>query len=189
VGDKYGNPVKTETVVYFTTTGGIIGGSALTNAQGQASVNLMSAEPKPEHEILGKGFATVTGRTVDENQNQIEAYAIVLFSGIPSISVSPASIDVANGGSQSFFYQVMDQNGNPLAAGTNISVSVADGDIKAVGNTGIELPDTQSPSWTQFGFSLSDAKPDSIAPNFASVKIRVSGPNGKAETAIFGTAR
>ncbi|NIT57443.1 MAG: hypothetical protein GWN00_14780, partial [Aliifodinibius sp.] len=46
VGDKYSNPVRPNTSVWFNTDGGIIEGSALTNPQGQASVDLISAAPK-----------------------------------------------------------------------------------------------------------------------------------------------
>ena len=189
VGDKYGNPVKPETPVYFTTTGGIIAGSAFTDLMGRASVDLMSAAPKPNHPTLGAGFATVTGRTADENRNTIEAYAIVLFSGLPQISVSPNSIDVPDQGSQSFSFTVSDQNGNPLAGGTNIRVVVETGSVEAVGNTNIILPDTQSPFWTNFGFTLVDTTPDTSLVNPVNVKISTSGPNGNLETNISGIAR
>ncbi len=190
VGDKYSNPVRTGTAVYFNTTGGLIEGSALTNLTGQASVDLISAAPRPLHPTLGLGFATITGITVDERQEEIEAYAIVLFSGIPQISVNPVSINVQNGGSQSFLYYVEDQNNNPLAGGTTINVTVEAGDIEAVGNTSVNLPDTQSPSWTTFGFSLVDTfiEGDTLAPTPASVKISTSGPNGNLEFSLFGSA-
>jgi hypothetical protein len=188
VGDKYGNPVKPGTAVYFTTTGGIIEGSALTDDVGQASVNLISSAPKPIHPLLGAGFATITGRTADENQHQIESYATVLFSGIPQISVSPMSINVPDKGSQVFYYTVSDQNDNPLVEGTSISVTVVDGKVKANGNTSMSLPDTQSPSWASFSFTLTDADVDSNQTNSVSVKISTSGPNGKAEYTLSGVA-
>lgn len=188
VGDKYGNPVKEKTAVYFTTDGGIIEGSSLTDLLGQASVNLISAEPRPYHQQYGAGFAIVTGRTADENQNQIDDDIIVLFSGIPQIDVSPTNIDVPNGGSQSFTFRVSDQNLNPLAGGTTVNVTVDAGDIKVVGNINVQIPDTQSRSWTNFAFSLIDAKPDSLNLNQASVKIRTEGPNGGLEYSIFGSA-
>ena len=102
VGDKYANPVRPETAVYFTTTGGIIEGSTLTDAQGIGSVELISAEPRPFHETLGAGFGTVTASTVDENSAIISRETIVLFSGVPQVSVTPTSINIPNGGSQSF---------------------------------------------------------------------------------------
>ncbi|MBT8385974.1 MAG: Ig-like domain-containing protein, partial [Ignavibacteria bacterium] len=115
VGDKYANPVRPETAVYFTSTGGIIEGSVLTNPLGVGSVNLISAEPRPNHPVFGEGFATITASTIDENSQTISKETIVLFSGIPQISINPTSINVPNGGSQSFSYFVGDQNGNPLA--------------------------------------------------------------------------
>lgn len=188
VGDKYGNPVKPETAVYFTTTGGLIEGSAFTDLLGQASVRLVSAAPKPLHPTLGPGFATVTGRTADENQNEIEALAIVLFSGLPQISVSPSNIDVPNGGSQFFAYRVSDQNNNPLAGGTSITVTVEKGDVEAYGNTNLTLPDTQNPAWTFFSFSLTDSKPDTNDVHPVSVKIFTNGPNGNLEYILSGIA-
>ncbi len=188
VGDMYGNPVKPQTAVYFTTSGGLIEGSGFTNELGQATVNLISAAPKPNHPVYGPGFATITARTADIRQMQIETFGIVLFSGIPQISVNPTSIDVPNRGSQLFFYTVSDQNGNPLEGGTNITVSVETGKVEAVGNTQMIVPDTQSPSWTTFAFSLVDTD-TTLTVYPVSVKIRTTGPNGGLETSISGISR
>ncbi len=189
VGDKYGNPVRVETPVYYTTTGGLIEGSAFTNGLGQASVTLASSEPLPNHPVFGPGFATITGRTADENQNTIEAKTIVLFSGVPQVSVSPSLVDVPNKGSQSFSYVISDQNGNPLAGGTTVTVIVESGDVKIAGNKNVSIPDTQSPFWTSFNFSLIDAKPDTLLPSVVNVKISTTGPNGDSETFISGTSQ
>ncbi|MFZ0389093.1 MAG: hypothetical protein WAN36_01435 [Calditrichia bacterium] len=188
VGDKYGNPARPNSAVYFTTDGGLIEGSALSSDLGQASVQLISAAPKPNHATLGAGFATVTGRTADENQNTIEADAIVLFSGIPQISATPLSVSVPNGGAQSFSFMVKDQNDNPLAGGTSISVAVEAGLVEVAGDKGVVLPDTQSKYWTQFGFTLVDAQPDSLNPNPVTVRISTTGPNGAAHLTISGSA-
>ncbi|HVO73736.1 MAG TPA: hypothetical protein VMT35_06910, partial [Ignavibacteriaceae bacterium] len=84
VGDKYGNPVRTETSVYFTTKGGIIEGSTKTNEMGIGSVKLISADPKPFDTKygLGAGFAEIKAHTSDENQKLIYDSIIVLFSGV-----------------------------------------------------------------------------------------------------------
>src|SRR3989339_1289784 len=47
VGDKYANPARPNTPVYFTTTGGLIVGSANTDDHGRATVDLISAAPEP----------------------------------------------------------------------------------------------------------------------------------------------
>ncbi|MCH7773693.1 MAG: hypothetical protein IH784_04705 [Bacteroidetes bacterium] len=186
VGDKYANPVRLGTAVYFTTTGGIIEGSTLTNDQGIGSVDLISAEPRPFHATLGAGFATVTASTVDENSAIISRETIVLFSGIPQVSVTPTSINIPNGGSQSFSYYVGDQNGNPLAGGTSISVSVEGDDVDAQGDLNVSLPDTQSPAWTQFNFLVYDKEDSVNVAKPVTIRIETTGPNGNGFITISG---
>jgi hypothetical protein len=186
VGDKYANPVRKETAVYFTSTGGIIEGSTLTNVEGIGEVNLISAAPKPTHPSLGAGFATITASTVNDNSTVISKQTIVLFSGIPQVSISPASINIPNGGSQSFSYYVGDQNGNPLAGGQTISVSVEGENVKSQGDVSLTLPDTQSASWTQFYFLVYDTETDTVNVKPVTVRVETSGPNGGAFMTIGG---
>jgi hypothetical protein len=188
VGDKYANPVRPETAVYFTTSGGIIEGSTLTDDQGIGSVELISAEPRPFHATLGAGFATVTASTVDENSAIISRETIILFSGIPQVSVTPTSINIPNAGSQSFSYYVGDQNGNPLAGGTAITVLVEGDDVDAQGDLDVLLPDTQSPAWTQFNFLVYDLVDTVIVNKPVTIKINTSGPNGEGFITVSGTS-
>lgn len=188
VGDKYGNPVKPGTAVYFTTTGGIIEGSVLTDDKGQGSVNLISAEPRPVHPTLGPGYAVITATTADENQNTIKAETIVLFSGIPQISIEPTTFNIPNLGSQVFNYTVSDQNGNPLAGGTTITVSIDGKDIRALGDLNITLPDTRDRSWTRFSFAIQDTTADDTERPVL-IRISTTGPNGSATVSISGKVR
>lgn len=187
VGDKYSNPVRPNTVVWFNTDGGIIEGSALTDLQGQASVNLISAAPQPIHPVLGPGFGTITANTIDENQNMITEDAIVLFSGYPVISIQPSSFSIPNGGVQTFSYTVSDQNSNPLAGGTGITVTVEGESIETFGTLSVDLPDTQSPAWTTFSFLVFDSD-TAVVSRPVSIGIETSGPNGGAILSISGTA-
>lgn len=188
VGDKYANPVKPGTAVYFTSTGGIIGGNANTCDFAQASVMLLSAEPRPNHPTLGPGFATITASTVDENQTTITAATIVLFSGVPQMSISPTWFNIPNGGAQAFLYNVHDQHGNPLASGTTITVTVSGDNLKSSGALNKVIPDTQSRAWTQFSFTVFDAVPDSVQPVPVSILVSTTGPNGAADLGISGTS-
>jgi len=188
VGDKYSNPVKPNTIVYFSSTGGIIQGSATTNDMGEAIATLITALPAPVHPTLGPGFATIKASTADENNQTISREMVILFSGYPIINVSPTSIDLPNGGSQTFYYTVADLNGNPIASGNTISVTV-EGNVKAQGDISINMPDTQSRSWTQFSFTVVDADPDKIDPQPVTIKIEVNGVNGKNSVTITGTSR
>ncbi len=182
VGDKYSNPVKPNTVVYFSTTGGIIQGSAPTNEMGVAIVQLMSALPTPIHPTLGPGFATVRASTADENNQTISREIVVLFSGYPSnLSITPTTFSIPNGGSQAFNYTVADGNGNPIASGNTITVTV-EGNVKAQGDISINMPDTQSRGWTQFSFVVLDADPDKTEQAPVTIKIEVNGPMVKTQS-------
>lgn len=188
VGDKYANPVRPGTSVSFTTSGGIIQGSAQTNELGIGTVSLLSAEPRPVHPVLGPGFATVTATTADENQNLITARGVVLFSGIPQLTITPTTFNIPNGGAQTFFYTISDQNNNPLAGGTSISIGVDGTGVSASGDINLSIPDTQSPAWTQFSFTIIDAD---TSDNLQSVNVflQSSGPNGNLSVQVGGTAR
>lgn len=186
VGDKYANPVREGTAVYFTSTGGIIEGSTLTNPLGIGSVELISAEPRPFHQTLGAGFATITASTVDENSQTISKETIVLFSGVPQISIAPTSVNIPNAGSQSFSYSVSDQNSNPLVGGTTISVTVEGENVAAQGDLDVVLPDTQSPFWTQFNFLVYDTEDTLNVANPVTIKVESSGPNGSGFITISG---
>jgi len=188
VGDKYANPVRPFTSVYFTTTGGIIEGSIQTNVQGIGTSNLISALPRPNHPVFGPGFATVTATTADQNSLNISRDVVVLFSGVPQMSASPTSFSIGEGGIQAFTYTLSDQNSNPLAGGTSIKVTVDGEDVKSQGDIDIILPDTQSRDWTQFSFVVWDAKVDTLLQQFTPVVISIKseGPNGKIQKTLTG---
>lgn len=187
VGDKYGNPARPGTSVYFTTTGGIIGGSANTSSMGIGSVALLSAAPQPVDATYGTGFATITATTADENKNTISTSTLVLFSGVAQIiNVSPTTFNIPNGGSQSFNYTVCDQNLNPLSGGTAINVTLNGPDVASQGDVQVSLPDTQSKSWTHFSFLVYDSNDTTNVEKPVTIVISVAGPNGSAKTTLTG---
>lgn len=188
-GDEYGNPVKEGTAVYFTTDGGIIEGSALTNAQGRGSAKLISANPLPSD-----GIARVTASTADKDQQDVRSQTAVVFSGVPVVIVSPSTAALG----QTYNLTVTDQNGNPLTGGTQISVRVEGTKVKAVGNVNVRLDDTafiggltydhvlRGPGVTEFSFkAVEDLILDEDGePTVESITILVSGPNGSLEIVL-----
>lgn len=189
VGDKYGNPVRSGTSVYFTTTGGIIGGSAVTNSDGIGTVNLLSAAPQPSDAVKGAGFALITASTADENKNTIKSSIYVLFSGRTQITnITPTSFNIPNAGSQTFGFKVSDENGNPLASGTNITVTAAGTSVATQGDVAVTLPDTQSKTWTNFSFIVFDTNDTLNVSNPCTITIQVNSPNGNEQTTIIGSS-
>ncbi|MCF7823028.1 MAG: hypothetical protein K9N35_02555 [Candidatus Marinimicrobia bacterium] len=193
VGDKYGNFCTPGTAIYFKTDGGMIDGSGLTE-NGSCSVQLVAAPPKPEHETLGKGFATITAMTANDSNDSIETSIVVLFSGGAIISdVSPTTFSIPDGGSQDFSFTIADENGNPLSEGTTVkvsfsgsSISVSGGDV--VSETGAKLPDTQSPgpNITDFSFTVYDESATTTESPLL-ITISSNGLNGPAAYTISGS--
>ncbi len=92
-GDKYSNPVRPGTSVYFQTTSGIIDGSNSTDNLGRATV-IMLTQPFPDlnEQGYGPGFFRVTSSTIDENNTTIQTSTIRLLTGLPQITVDPSTI-------------------------------------------------------------------------------------------------
>jgi hypothetical protein len=189
VGDKYANPVRQGTSVYFTTNHGVIGGSIQTDQEGRGTVNLTSANPLP-----GDGIVHVRASTADDGQVEVWGTTPVIMSGVPIVTVSPgvARID------QTYVVTVMDQNGNPLVEGTTMSVQVQGESVKSVGNTSVTFDDSvflggqdyqhvlRGPGITEFTFrAVSDINP--LAPETPTVEaitITVAGGNGRIEIVL-----
>ncbi len=186
VGDKFSNPVRPGTAVYFNTNSGIIDGSDLTDDLGRATVPLLT-QGFPVDLVYGAGFFTVTAYTADENLNTLTTKTTRMLSGSPILSVSPTFFSIPNAGSQTFQYTCSDINGNPMSFGQSIVVSVKNGNLDVSGDVNIKLPDTQSRSATSFSFFASDAKPDSTEIKPATIIIKTSGPNGETSISISGT--
>ncbi len=189
VGDQYSNPVRKGTAIYFSSSHGVIEGSVQTDEQGRGAVNLISANPLP-----ADGIALITAGTANDNQTDVTGSTPVVFSGFPVITVSPAVASV----NQTYALTVTDQNGNPLAPGTNITVKVEGTAVKEVGNTGVELDDTifsggvlydnvvRGPGITQFTFRAVEDIPanSTTTPVIQAITISLAGPNGRLEIVL-----
>ncbi|MBI4809935.1 MAG: hypothetical protein HY800_00495, partial [Ignavibacteriales bacterium] len=168
VGDKYSNPVKLSTAVYFSTTGGIINASGFTDKNGQAVVDLHSGNPHPPDVIFGiPNMAKVAAVTMGENGVPVHDTIYVLFSGWSMIKdVSADSFFVPGGGSSGrIYYRVADRFDNPLSEGTHISVSLqyvpppnSQVNLTVTGFTDVTLGDTQirGTGTTDFWFQVVD---------------------------------
>ncbi len=195
VGDKYGNPVRTGTAVYFTTDHAVIEGSVETNTQGRGTVDLISANPLP-----ADGVAVVTASTADEDQNIVSDQAAIVLSGVPFVSVTPTFAAL----NQTYQLTVRDQNNNPLVGGTTIQVNVQGTRVKGVGNVEVQLDDTafigglayenilRGPGITEFTFVAVPnlTLEETGEPRVEAIAIRVSGENGRIEIVLSadGTA-
>jgi len=174
VGDKFSNPVKPGTTVYFNTTGGIIQGSGETDDDGQITVDLISGDPRP-----ADGYATITAYTFNDEDEEITRDIEVLFSSGPSndnITVTPNTFDIPPNGSESFDMVVTDTNGNPLPSGTTITVEPPEG-MAVEGDVDISVPNslTGGEGITEFSFTARDTYDES---QDVSIVILVETPEG-----------
>jgi len=188
VFDRYANPVPAGTAVYFTTNGGGIQGSALTDAAGKATVTLFTAAPIPP--AADAYQATITGTTLDRAGQQIGTVTTVLFSGPTApiqVDAGSETLDIPDGGRVIVGFTVQDIDGNPLMAGSTIKVS---SDVAKVGgDVDVTVPDVRS-GHTRYSIMVSDPAPaeDPVEPpKVGTVLIKVESPNGNRQLAIGAT--
>lgn len=187
VGDKYSNPVKPDTPVYFNTSGGVIQGSGRTDNDGQVTVDLISGDPRPPDQ-----YATIRAYTFDENDNEISRQITVLFSGPPAtnrINVTPNTFSIPNNGGQSFTMTITDINNNPLPYNTQVSVTPSEG-MTISGDSNFEIPNAlfPGPGVTEFSFSVQDSDEEDRGDQPVSIFIEVETPGGfRATKSINGT--
>ena len=193
VGDLKGNPVKEGTAVYFSSpNGGLVNGSATTNENGYATVNLSANGSTPTGHSMGPGFIDVTAQTIDKDNNYIEkTTTILLTTPRANISVNPTNFNISNGGSETFDVTITDVNGYPMAADTRIEVSASQG-LEASGDiVDLELGDyfNPGPGRTEFQVTISDADPDEVVSASGSFTITVTSPLGETTTRSFDGSR
>lgn len=199
VGDKYSNPVHQNTAVYFSTTGGIINAARYTDIKGHAIATLFSGNPLPNYAVpgFGPGYAWVYAQTIGQNSVIVKDSIIVLFSGLPYITVIPnTNINVPRGGSQSFSVNISDQHGNPLAPNTLIKASIEFSPPEGT-NWGAKvggLPEDplndylfRGPGITDFTLNIIDTTPGGT-PDYMPVMVKISamGTNGNAYFYMYG---
>jgi hypothetical protein len=198
VGDKYSNPVASNTAIYFRSSAGVIQPTVFTDGNGQGSVNLISGNPAPLGAYAavppGDGYHYVVARTLGQGGVPVQDSILVLWSGPGHISnVNPSTFDIPNKGSQSFTFQVTDALGHPLAEGTKVTVIATipppptqgvrqNQVIVAFGSNGaVEIPDAIFPgaNVTNFSFTLRDGSwdVDDTDGTPVDVSIRVETPN------------
>lgn len=186
VGDIKGNPVKEGTAVYFSATNGaLVNGSAATNAEGYATVNLSANGSTPSGHPMGPGFIDVVAQTVDGNNNYLErTMTMLLTTPRAVIDVNPTTFDIPNGGSQNFDVTITDANGYPMAADTRISVTSGEGLSVSGDIVDLELGDyfEPGPGTTEFGITISDSDTDNIVNTDGSFTISVQTPSGETTT-------
>jgi hypothetical protein len=200
VGDTFSNPVKVGTAVYFNSTCGVIDASGFTDNSSHATVNLYSGLPHVPHPLYGAGYVTVNAYTIGHGGVGVGASALVLFSGISRITnVSPGSFVVPRGGSSGdISFRVSDENGNPLVAGTHITVTLQytpppNSQINLVvnGDVDVTLSDDLfgGQGITDFSFRVVDQTIGGVTPAIpATVVIHVTSQNGNpGDVQIPGT--
>ena len=193
IGDLKGNPVKAGTAVYFSASnGGLVNGSAVTNENGYATVNLAANGSAPQTHPDGVGFIDVIAQTVDKDNNYIEKTTTLLLSDPrdPIMTINPTTINVPHQGGQSFQFTITDRNGYPMAAGSQISVSVGEG-LVANGDTEFELGDffTPGPGRTEFGFVVDDTDDQNSDVVNTSLTVTITTPSGFTKSLTINGTR
>ncbi len=196
VGDKYTNPVKMGTAVYFNSTGGVIEAAGFTDQYGFTktrdgdNIILFSGNPRPSDPILGPGFAHIAAMTRGEDGVLVTDTIVILFSATSMIrDVSADTFSVPRGGaSERIYFTVSDRFGNPLSSGTHIGVSLqytpppnSQVNLVTNGDVDVTLDDviTSGPGHTRFWFQVVDQTIGGVSSRIpVTAVIRVTSENG-----------
>jgi hypothetical protein len=194
VGDRFSNPVAPGTMVYFYTDFGIVDGGAPTDEMGRASVQYMSAAPKPLVPPVADSYAFIKAWTFgdQEENNTIVDSTRLLWSGPTGfIEIAPDTFSYTElNRPVNFSYSVRDVWGYPLVQNTSINVETTDGTL--YGDVSIRMVDTQliGPGTTDFQFTW--APGDSLEAPQVNISIKVNPPelgNGYRSYFITGQRR
>lgn len=193
VGDLKGNPVKEGTAVYFSAPhGGLVNGSASTNSNGYATVNLAANGSTPSGHSRGPGFIDIIAETVDKDNNIIEeTTTLLLTTPRANITINPTNLSISNGGSQTFDVNITDENGYPMAADTKITVTTGEG-LSASGDiVDLELGNylQAGDGSTDFNVTISDSDPDNVVSTDGSFTVSVTTPSGETTTKTIRGSR
>ncbi|MGD1046455.1 MAG: Ig-like domain-containing protein [Bacteroidota bacterium] len=190
VGDTLGNPVLAGTIIKFATSGGMVDASAVTDVNGSASVNI-SGGAQPTDPTIGWGNVTATIQ--GNNGTTLQKKIPFLFSGTPIITTLnvPANdtVIVFDAGNVDIDYRIADVNGNPLAAGNSVQVTVSGADASEIGLSNyfnFSTNGTTDVNQTNFRVRISDALPAAGTGGNFDVSITVNGPNGKSTRQFHG---
>ena len=207
VGDRWTNPVRENTAVYFNTTVGVVDASGFTDPNGfthagnhSGDVTLYSGNPRPDDPVYGAGYLRVHAFTHGLNQVVVSDSILVLSSGRSQISQPvPNTFAVPAGGSSGpISFTVSDENGNPLAEGTHVTVTLqytpppnSNINLTVNGNVDVTLGDGYfgGPVITQFSFRVVDQTIGGVPSQVpVTVIIHVTSPNGNpGDVQISGT--
>ena len=119
VGDRFSNPTTPGTIIHFSSTGGVIEGSARTDSLGVCHALLTTVRPYPIY-----GLDTVTAQTVDWQDQEVTTSAIVVVSGPTQVTFDTTNgWQIPYGSYREFMIAISDTFGNPLVAGSVIAIS------------------------------------------------------------------
>jgi len=189
VGDKYSNPVKEGTVVYFNSAHGVIQtAQGLTDKNGFVNMTLFPGNPYPLAPnllpSLTAGFSRIYARTIGKDSTFVTDSIEILWTGKPVITKTDTinTFTIANGGSAGVFtFTVTDFLNHPLSQGTSITVDAPGLTVNGDANT--TLPDTKvgGSGITSFSFTVKDANlTDSDPPAPTLITVIVTHP-------VYGT--
>ncbi len=189
LGDKYGNPPKSGTAVYFETNAGIVSAASFTDATG-----LVSSQFTPVTNAIYQGNKTITASTVGSSTDGLikKTYSI-LMSGKPTVTVTNVPTDTVtlfDGASTAINFEIADNLGNPISSGHSYIVTTEGAvgtQITTSGDVNGLLPDTQDKiNGIKYGFTVKDLLTNGGTGGNFKIKISLNGETGVTTKIING---
>lgn len=185
LGDRYGNPVKPGTAVYFESSVGIIKASAFTDNNGIVTTTVTPSE--------NLGLRKIVASTVGESGGSVNVLLKkelpILMSGVPVITVPSDTITLFDGGETTVNFKIADASNNPISDGhlvsTSLSGSVAN-EIGLRGDQSFVTRDVTDTSQTNYSLIVRDNFSLSGTGGTFGVTITVNGTTGIYSKTFYG---
>lgn len=108
--------------------------------------------------------------------NVRQSLLLVMSGSAAAIDISPASVNIANGGSTTVTVTVSDMHNQPLPEGTTVDISTTQGSIEGGSAGSSSIASTNANTATQYQVTLKGSKPTD--PSSGTLTVKVTSPKG-----------
>jgi hypothetical protein len=183
LGDMFGHPIVL-TPVYFSTNAGRVTSMVQTDVNGRAQASLLGGLPVPSN-----GIGTITVSVAGSGSTTLTKNVSFFYTGSPILSfpglVKDTLSSIVDGSFTDVIFEIKDNNGNPVAPGNAVKVSVIGSGAPDI-TLSQDINTSTDGVRTRYSFRASDANPGAGKDGDLIFTISVDGVTGTTTKVLYG---